>query len=242
MTHYSRYSLNLLVFPINVFISRCTPGQYQCKNGHCLHPSDLCNGQDNCGDNSDEADCKDYTCLSTQYRCAGNDTVQPRCIPAKSRCDKTADCPLGEDELDCPPVTCPPTQFKCKNDKCIPAVWVCDTDNDCADNSDEEQNCQNRTCRADHFRCSSGEFRYLMLLVLKHFCLFSIRFKVAAYRNPGNATAIRTARTARTNRRAAASPSSTPARARTSSAPTTSAYRAGGTATTTTIAATTRTR
>ncbi|KAL3288606.1 hypothetical protein HHI36_003043 [Cryptolaemus montrouzieri] len=135
---------------------KCLPGQYQCKNGQCTHPSDLCNGEDNCGDNSDEMDCKHYTCLSTQFRCPGNDTIPPRCIPDKNHCNKQVDCPLGEDELDCPPVTCPPNQFKCKNDKCIPAVWVCDTDNDCGDNSDETQSCENRTCRTDHFRCKSG--------------------------------------------------------------------------------------
>lgn len=90
------------------------------------------------------------------YRCEGNSTVPPRCIPAKQRCNKHVDCPGAEDELNCPPVTCPPNQFKCQNDKCIPAVWVCDKDNDCTDNSDEEQDCDARTCGAQHFRCNSG--------------------------------------------------------------------------------------
>ncbi|KAK9892226.1 hypothetical protein WA026_019028 [Henosepilachna vigintioctopunctata] len=134
----------------------CLPGQYQCKNGNCMHAFELCNGVDNCGDNSDEAKCQDYTCLSSQFRCPGNDSIPSRCIPAKSRCNKLLDCPLGEDELNCPPVTCSANQFKCQNDNCIPAVWVCDNDNDCGDNSDELQFCKNRTCKADHFKCSSG--------------------------------------------------------------------------------------
>ncbi|GFR81704.1 low-density lipoprotein receptor-related protein 2 [Elysia marginata] len=36
---------------------------------------------------------------------------------------------------------CPETQFTCRNGDCIKASWVCDTDNDCGDMSDEI-NCQ----------------------------------------------------------------------------------------------------
>jgi len=39
-----------------------------------------------------------------------------------------------------PPPTCSPNQFTCDNRRCIPYAYVCDTDNDCGDLSDEE-NC-----------------------------------------------------------------------------------------------------
>lgn len=39
-----------------------------------------------------------------------------------------------------PPPTCSPTQFTCDNRRCIPYSYVCDTDNDCGDLSDES-NC-----------------------------------------------------------------------------------------------------
>ena len=45
----------------------CTPGQYQCDNGHCIFPMHLCDRNDDCGDNSDEKNCHDYQCYGMQY-------------------------------------------------------------------------------------------------------------------------------------------------------------------------------
>lgn len=35
----------------------CTPGQFQCQNGNCIHPSQICDNQDHCKDGSDEPNC-----------------------------------------------------------------------------------------------------------------------------------------------------------------------------------------
>ena len=35
-------------------------------------------------------------------------------------------------------LVCNSDEFACNNTACIPAVWECDTINDCGDNSDED--------------------------------------------------------------------------------------------------------
>ncbi|KAB7505771.1 hypothetical protein Anas_07532 [Armadillidium nasatum] len=35
----------------------CTPGQFQCANGNCIHPSQICDSKNQCKDGSDEKDC-----------------------------------------------------------------------------------------------------------------------------------------------------------------------------------------
>ncbi|XP_033120821.1 very low-density lipoprotein receptor-like [Anneissia japonica] len=51
---------------------------------------------------------------------------------------------------------CAPDQFKCGNDRCIPAVWKCDGENDCADGSDENE-CVKKTCSATEFTCDNQD-------------------------------------------------------------------------------------
>ena len=45
---------------------------------------------------------------------------------------------------------CEPNQFQCDNGKCILKTWMCDSDDDCLDGSDE------RNCGTNEWNCSSG--------------------------------------------------------------------------------------
>lgn len=50
--------------------------------------------------------------------------------------------------------TCLPDRFRCGNSKCIPVSLLCDTNDDCGDNSDENvKNCKERGCGPGKFKC-----------------------------------------------------------------------------------------
>uniref|UniRef100_A0A0K2T8A8 EGF-like domain-containing protein n=1 Tax=Lepeophtheirus salmonis TaxID=72036 RepID=A0A0K2T8A8_LEPSM len=135
---------------------KCHAGEFQCNNGNCVLPIRICDQNDDCGDGSDESLCNDYNCMKNQFKCQGNYTHSGYCIPLNRKCDYTDDCLNGEDENDCAPKECPINHFKCQANKCIPAVWVCDGDNDCGYNTDEPINCPNRTCSEELFKCPNG--------------------------------------------------------------------------------------
>lgn len=69
----------------------------------------------------------------------------------------------GSDELNCKKeqtIACKKDEFSCKNNhQCIPQSWVCDNENDCTDDSDEDA-CMNKDCEPWMFKCGDGRCVY----------------------------------------------------------------------------------
>lgn len=122
----------------------CGPTYFSCKNGLCVPQFWTCDGDDDCGDNSDEANCESPTCKPHMFMCNSG-----KCIPQYWQCDFEYDCPDKSDELNCKNDKCNDTQAPCDNGKCIPKRWLCDGENDCGDGSDEKD------CRPSHTTCRS---------------------------------------------------------------------------------------
>ena len=107
-----------------------------------------CDGQDDCGDMSDEpASCRKYQCRHPGlFQCHMTNATAHDCISPVQICDGTAQCNDSSDEWDCQSHTCLDSQFKCRSvgtkpAQCIPSSMRCNGMQDCADGSDEK-NCR----------------------------------------------------------------------------------------------------
>lgn len=73
------------------------PEEFSCRNTKCIRKTYICDGEDDCGDASDESlpQCKTAvpTCAKNQYRCKNG-----QCIPNAKVCNKQIDCDDGSDE------------------------------------------------------------------------------------------------------------------------------------------------
>ncbi|XP_026681524.1 LOW QUALITY PROTEIN: low-density lipoprotein receptor-related protein 6 [Diaphorina citri] len=87
-----------------------------------------------------------------------NNPCSHYCLPVnnKPQCACPHELNLHENLKSCLKLAaCTPEQYKCATDECIPAVWRCDNQADCADKSDET-GCVAK-CDISEFRCGSGE-------------------------------------------------------------------------------------
>ncbi|XP_044254445.1 sortilin-related receptor-like isoform X1 [Tribolium madens] len=131
----------------------CSSNHFTCRNGLCVPKGWKCDGEDDCGDSSDEAHCGLQSCPPNYFVCGDG-----KCLPQYWKCDYDYDCSDGSDELDCPKQNCTDGQFTCKNGRCIAEKWKCDGENDCRDGSDE-LNCEPvepHVCKSEEFQCKTG--------------------------------------------------------------------------------------
>ncbi|XP_032401257.1 ST14 transmembrane serine protease matriptase a [Xiphophorus hellerii] len=125
------------------------PGRFRCRNDQCIFQNLTCDGWNDCGDMSDEKNCK---CKGDTLLTCGNGL----CKPMFWKCDGIDDCGDGTDERDC---TCDSAHITCKNKKCVSEKKQCDGKDDCGDNSDE-LNCQKNSeiqCTESTYKCKNGK-------------------------------------------------------------------------------------
>lgn len=124
------------------------PGKFMCANSNCISESLVCDGWNDCGDNSDERKC---TCKDTQISCRNG-----LCKSKFWLCDGVNDCGDNTDEQNC---ACAKEQFACANGKCVSEKNKCDGSDDCGDGSDEA-NCgrtNSVACTSYTYKCKNNE-------------------------------------------------------------------------------------
>ncbi|XP_038123519.1 suppressor of tumorigenicity 14 protein homolog [Cyprinodon tularosa] len=128
--------------------SNACPGEFACNNGMCIAKKLQCNGWNDCGDISDEKNCRRliiqlfYSLNSSSYY------HFPFHVPLSFETKKYRSQPQEYQLSDCEP-----NEWRCGNGVCLPQDVVCDNVMDCEDGNDEA------TCKSSPNMCSDYSFK-----------------------------------------------------------------------------------
>ncbi|OTF73480.1 Yolkless-like vitellogenin receptor protein, partial [Euroglyphus maynei] len=134
--------------------SPCPSNEFACNDavGNCVPQRWVCDGQSECSNNADEANCKSSPIdCHGDFRCGSFE-----CIPPKWRCDGMNDCMDHSDEHNCASIhdnsdiICDKLhdRYRCQsNGLCINYELVCDGKPDCPGGDDEKQSCHAEKCQ-----------------------------------------------------------------------------------------------
>ncbi|XP_045690504.1 atrial natriuretic peptide-converting enzyme isoform X3 [Phyllostomus hastatus] len=110
-------------------VEECSPSHFKCGSGRCVLASRRCDGEPDCDDDTDEANCG---CKERDlWECPSN----KQCVKNTVICDGFPDCPDSSDESNCS--FCQEDELKCANHECVSRDRWCDGRADCLDSSDE---------------------------------------------------------------------------------------------------------
>ncbi|XP_031629327.1 low-density lipoprotein receptor-related protein 4 isoform X2 [Contarinia nasturtii] len=129
------------------------------KTFACIAKDFLCDGDNDCGDFSDETHCgAKVKCEEDQFECDNGLCIQHQWV-----CDGDNDCQDYSDEVNCTAkLSCTNDEWMCTDTNCISASFRCDGEPDCVDASDE-QNCITDSisqCPEGEFRCGGSSINY----------------------------------------------------------------------------------
>ncbi|KAH8382143.1 hypothetical protein KR009_002063, partial [Drosophila setifemur] len=152
--------------------SECAVLEFECDNGSCISQFDVCNGDKNCPDGSDETVA---TCIAQRQHCSKPyfQCTYGACVIGTAACNGVDECADGSDEtrLRCGNIdiqnqynrrlqdNCQNNEIKCPSGICLDKSALCDGKDDCGngDGFDETvELCAHMECPGYSFTCGTG--------------------------------------------------------------------------------------